>query len=180
MILWLVLTVFTTKDMISTRLRLVSCDLLVLQAAISGNEALAKLLQVEVLENWSEYGAAIFEYSLKKLEEAPYSQPWWSYLIIHQADNTLIGTCGYKGPPTDGTVEIGYEIALPYRRRGLATEVAGLLRQNATEKPEIRLVQAHTLANPNASTRVLEKNGFQFVEELETEEGKIWKWEYWT
>lgn len=162
--------------MVTTHLRLISCGPQILQAAITGNEALAKLLGVKVPDKWSEFGRKIFEYSLAKLERDPASQPWWTYLIIHQPDNTLIGTCGYKGPPEEGRVDIGYEITPTYRGQGLATEAAGLLVQYAQRRPEVKFIQAHTLVGPNASTRVLEKCGFRFVRALDSVEGQIWEW----
>ena len=93
--------------------------------------------------------------------------------------NVLVGSGGYKGPPTEqGMVEIGYEIAEAYRGRGFATEMAQLLVQKALEAPEVQLVQAHTLAEENASVKVLRKCGFQHVETLsDPDEGDVWRWE---
>lgn len=34
-----------------------------------------------------------------KLKADPVALHWWSYLTVHSADRTVIGTCGYKGPP---------------------------------------------------------------------------------
>jgi RimJ/RimL family protein N-acetyltransferase len=75
-------------------------------------------------------------------------------------------------------VEIGYEVIEPYRNKGFATEIALALVKNAFEYKDVNLVQAHTLADKNPSTKVLVKCGFQWVEEVEEEEdGTIWKWE---
>ena len=78
-----------------------------------------------------------------------------------------MGSCGYKGEPKDGMVEIGYEVAEAYRGRGLATEMAKALIQNAFNDNAVMYVQAHTLAAVNESGSVLVKCGMQKMEELE-------------
>ena len=103
---------------------------------------------------------------------------WWNFLIVHRQDVRLIGTCGYKGTPSiSGEVEIGYEIAELYQGQGLATEAAGALVENAFKHESVKLVTAHTLAEKNASNHLLQKIGFQFIEEhIDIEDGKIWEW----
>ena len=160
------------------RIRLVSCGPEILRAAVAGAAELQAVLGVELADDWTEFGARIFRYSLAKLAEAPESQAWWTYFIIHKANQMLIGTGGYKGPPLEGTVDIGYEIAPAYRNRGLATEAAKLLTQHALQKKEVQRVQAHTLVGPNGSTRVLEKAGFKFIKALDSLDGQIWEWQY--
>ncbi len=150
----------------------------ILRAAIDGNQALAEVLGVEISEQWTEFGASIFRYTLAKLASDPNSQVWWTYFVVHRSDQCLIGTCGYKGPPDQEAVEVGYEIAIDYRGRGLATELTGLLVKNAMQYQEVKRVQAHTLVGPNASTRVLEKSGLNRIEVLDTPEGRVWKWAY--
>jgi len=42
----------------------------------------------------------------------------------------------------------------------------------------VRLIRAHTLPEPNASTRVLQKCGFEQVGEVtDAEDGLVWRWE---
>jgi RimJ/RimL family protein N-acetyltransferase len=103
---------------------------------------------------------------------------WWNYLIIHQSDTRVIGTCGYKGAPDPGgLVEIGYEIAESYWGRGFATEAAKALCQHAMTFEAVRTICAHTLAEENASVALLRKIGFEFLGEIiDIEDGKIWEW----
>jgi [ribosomal protein S5]-alanine N-acetyltransferase len=43
---------------------------------------------------------------------------------------------------------------------------------------EVRVVMAHTLAEKNASNRVLQKVGMKFVAEIDDfEQGKTWRWQ---
>jgi RimJ/RimL family protein N-acetyltransferase len=158
---------------------LIACDRDTLEHAISGNQQLAKHLNIVVPDKWTEFGSRSLKYSLTKLTSEESEQGWWTYFPIHKGDNKLIGSCGYKGKPnSNGIVEIGYEIATEYRNRGLATEVVKALMTNAFSSTQVSSVQAHTLGEINASTRVLTKCGFQKMEEIkDTDNGLLWKWE---
>jgi RimJ/RimL family protein N-acetyltransferase/catechol 2,3-dioxygenase-like lactoylglutathione lyase family enzyme len=160
-------------------LKLIPCDIDILMDAITGNDSLAKRLGVTVADDWTEFGVGALQYSLDRLLENEKSKGWWTYFPVHIKENKLIGSGGYKGSPSsDGTVEIGYEIAPGYRNRGLATEMAKGLIENAFKDERVKLVVAHTLAQDNPSTKVLEKCGFEKVEEInDPEDGLIWKWE---
>src|SRR6185295_2498867 len=161
------------------RLLLISCDEEMLRAVLSGDEVIAKLLNVNVASPWTEAGEAAFKFSLDKISSYPEDRKWWTYLPVLKEENILIGSGGYKGKPdADGMVEFGYEIAGAYRNRGLATEMARGLIEHAFENPEVKIVRAHTLAEENASVKVLRKCGLDFIEEiLDPEDGKIWSWE---
>ncbi|RIV23987.1 N-acetyltransferase [Fibrisoma montanum] len=160
-------------------LKLIPCDTEILKSAIQGNENLAEKLNISVQDNWTEFGVGALEYSLDRLTESEEQKNWWTYFPIHKQDNKLIGCGGYKGKPTnDGTVELGYEIAPDYRNRGLATEMANGLIENAFKDERVKLIIAHTLGQDNPSTRVLQKCGFEKVEEInDPDDGLIWKWE---
>lgn len=90
----------------------------------------------------------------------------------------LVGNSGFKGAPKNGEVEIGYEVAEPYRGKGLATEIAGALIEYAYSFPEVKTIVAHTLSFENPSVSVLRKCGFHFITEVnDPEDGDIWRWE---
>ncbi len=159
-------------------LKLIACDPEILKSAIDGNETLAKKMNIAVHDNWTEFGVGALHYSLDKLLESDDEKSWWTYFPIHKQDNKLIGSGGYKGKPTtDGTVEIGYEIAPDYRNRGLATEMTEGLIEHARRDARVKSIIAHTLGEVNPSTKVLQKCGFVKVEEInDPEDGLIWKW----
>ena len=99
------------------------------------------------------------------------------HLIIDADTNTVVGFGGYKGPPTNGEVEIGYSVAPGHRRRGHATAAAQLLIDHA-RAVGVTTVCAYTLPEPNASTRVLTRCGLTRTEVVEdAEEGYVWRWE---
>ena len=86
-------------------------------------------------------------------------------MILGGERPALIGTVGYKGPPADGTVEVGYGIVREHQRRGYATEATEALIARAFEFSEVTRVIAETLPELTASIGVLEKCGFHRVEE---------------
>lgn len=132
---------------------------------------------VDFADNWYHF-PEVFAWMHDYLSENPDDGMWWTYLIVHKQDVRLIGTCGFKGAPSiDGEVEIGYEIADAYQNRGLATETARALSQFAFAQASVQKVLAQTLAEENASVRVLRKLGFQFVgAKIDIEDGEIWEW----
>jgi ribosomal-protein-alanine N-acetyltransferase len=117
---------------------------------------------------------------LELLRASTVADPWTlGFAVIHRADECVIGSAGFKGPPDDdGIVEIAYGIAPGYQRRGYATEAAAALVSFALERVDVRTIRAHTLPEPNASTRVLAKCGFQQLGEVtDPEDGQVWRWE---
>ena len=106
--------------------------------------------------------------------------PWiHGFVLVHRATDSVIGKCGFKGPPgDDGAVEIAYGVAPEYQGKGYATEAAVALVSYAFSHGQVRVVRAHTLPEPNASTRVLTKCGFRRVGEvIDLEDGLVWRWE---
>jgi RimJ/RimL family protein N-acetyltransferase len=89
------------------------------------------------------------------------------FLVLPDSEErTLIGTAGYKGPPTeDGTVEVGYGIVTDHRRRGYASEAMRALVARAFRLPGVRRVIAETLPELTPSIGVLRKGGFALIGE---------------
>jgi RimJ/RimL family protein N-acetyltransferase len=159
-------------------IRLIACTAPIFRSILEGDAKIAEDLNVNVIPNWSEFGPPAFEYGLRAVIEKPSDAKWWTYLPVHIESNTLIGSCGYKGPPKNGMVEIGYEVAASYRNQGYATEIVKLLIKMASEDGNVQKIIAHTLAHENASTRVLTKSTFKLSEEInDAEDGLLWKWE---
>ena len=161
------------------RLYLVQAQVPMLDAIVQQDwPALSRLLGgVDFADNWYHF-PEVFAWMRDYLSESPEDGPWWTYLIVHKQDVRLIGTCGFKGAPSiDGEVEIGYEIADNYQNRGLATETARALTEFAFAQSGVEKVIAQTLAEENASVRVLKKLGFEFVcAKIDIEDGEIWEW----
>ena len=159
------------------RLRLIACDEAALRALAAGRDEAARSFGVAVPEGWPEFPEA-YGYALSRVVAEGDLRPWWTYVFIDDRVGSLVGSGGFTGPPSvEGIVELGYETAPPFRGRGYASEAAAGLLAIAFAHPEIRAVDAHTRPERNASTRVLERNGFAFRGVVEhPEDGTIWHW----
>ena len=117
---------------------------------------------------------------LALVESATSADPWiHGFALVQRTDDAVVGSCGFKGPPTsDGVVEIAYGVAPEYQGKGYATEVAQALVSYAFSNSKVRVVRAHTLAEASASTRVLAKCGFRRIGEVvDPDDGLVWRWE---
>jgi RimJ/RimL family protein N-acetyltransferase len=97
---------------------------------------------------------------------------------VSVASNTVVGCGGFKGNPTsDGSVEIAYFTFPAYERQGFGTATARELVAVARAAGGLRSAVAHTLPRPSASTRILQRIGFEHVgEALDPEDGRVWHW----
>jgi RimJ/RimL family protein N-acetyltransferase len=117
---------------------------------------------------------------LERLAASGPIDPWiHGFVITSRSGEVRIGRCGFKAPPdAEGAVEIAYGIEPEQQGKGFATEAAAALSQYAYGTGLVRLVYAHTLPQPNASTHVLTKCGFTKVGEvIDPEDGLVWRWE---
>ncbi len=164
------------------RLRLIPCEVRHFEAILTDPKQLEGMLGVTVFDDGFDFpGVASMEtmrFLYKHLKANPDVLGWWTYLFVHAEDRVLIGQGGYKGKANGaGTVEIGYAIVPAYRRRGLATETAQGLIDNAFAHAHVKRVDAHTLAEPNPSTKVLEKVGMKFAGAVDHPNlGVVWRW----
>lgn len=166
----------------TAHLNLIPSELKHLEAILRDQKQLEQMLGVKVFENWFDFpdvaSIEAIQFSYEYLKAKPDALGWWTYLLIHIEDNVLVGMGGYKGKADEtGMVEIGYAIVPAYRCRGLATEAAQGLVDYAFSHQHIKMVDAHTLAERNASTRVLEKVGMKHVGTAhDPDEGEVWHW----
>ena len=117
-----------------------------------------------------------FARELRTIAASEQVLPWCSYVAWLGDSPVAMG--GFKGAPdTRNSVEIGYLTFAAHEGEGHATALAAFLIQVAKEQRVVS-VTAHTLMEANASTRVLEKNGFERVGEGDDpDEGEVWRWE---
>ena len=117
---------------------------------------------------------------IAQLRQRGGADPWkYGFAVVLRDAGLVVGSAGFKGPAdSDGVVEIAYGIVPAFQGRGLATEAATALVSFASQHAEVMRLRAHTLPEPNASTRVLTKCGFEFVGEVvDPEDGLVWRWE---
>lgn len=165
----------------TARLQLIPCTPTYFEAALAGPHVLAAVLGVAAEAGWP--GSVEAQMALasgyQHLRQDPTLQPWWIYLLVHRAEQRLIGLAGFKGRPDEqGTVEIGYSLLESYRGQGLATEAAQALVRFAFTHPKVRRVTALTQPARNASCRVLEKTGLRYAGPvLDPNWGEVWQWD---
>lgn len=109
------------------------------------------------------------------LTAAPRRAPWGTYLA--RADGVPVGLCSFKTDSTGDGVEIAYGTFPAARGQGVAKAMAAGLVAIAAADPADPVIFAHTLREPNASTRVLTACGFTFDGEAEEpDDGPVWRW----
>lgn len=105
-----------------------------------------------------------FRHALNLIPAGAQTADWgFYYVLLHEGGQRhAIGLGGFKEQPDEnGEVEIGYSILEPYRRRGFATRMTGLLVDHAFADPSVTAVTATTLPDLIPSIGVLEKVGFR-------------------
>lgn len=144
-----------------------SCELL--HAEIHDHAELSRLLNASVPSNWPpESTKDALPFFLNTLQSSSENIGWLGWYALAKNANTahsteLVGGGGFMGPPSSGTVQIGYSVIDQHQGIGYATEVVESLIQWALSHSECDVVEAETeWANP-ASVRVLKKNGFSQI-----------------
>jgi ribosomal-protein-alanine N-acetyltransferase len=106
-----------------------------------------------------------------------YRIPWIGYYV--RMNDNLVGSCGFKGGPVDGKVEIAYGTFPSFQGQGIGTEICReLVRLASVSDPAVRIM-ARTLMEENYSAKILRKNGFVLLGAVEDiDDGEVWEWEY--
>ena len=155
-------------------IRIVRADVSLLNAALAGDESLAKALGHDVAPGWASFTEAL--QPTRDALAAPGADPrWGTRFFVTEDPRELVGWGGFKGPPRDGVVELGYEIADARQGRGLATAATLAMVEEAFADERVVAVIAHTLRERNASNRVLEKAGFRFDGVAQEDGETVWR-----
>jgi [ribosomal protein S5]-alanine N-acetyltransferase len=152
----------------SRRLKLIPATVDISRAEIADRLEFARLLGALVPENWPpETLADALPLFLGWLEAAPDCVGWFGWYALAPADGSaspvLVGSAGFKGPPHDATVEVGYSVLSQFQGRGYATEMVAALVEWALAQPGVERVVAETEWDNPASVRVLDKIGFSRI-----------------
>jgi ribosomal-protein-alanine N-acetyltransferase len=158
-------------------IRLLTPDLALLDAALAGRAALAQALGHDVAADWEVFGQSLVR-TRDAVAADPASPVWGTrFFVLEEDPPTLVGWGGFKGPPQEGAVEIGYAVAPAWRGRGVARAAVAAMLDEAWAAPDVEAVIAHTLAEPNASVRVLQRAGFtRDGERIDANVGVVWRW----
>ena len=120
---------------------------------------LSALLGSPVPQGWPEFPEA-FPHTLHRLEAHPDEADWWMHFFCDARTGVLVGSGGFAGKPAHRQVEIGYEVAPAFRRRGYATAAVNALIAKAVLSGEVDHIVAHTLAGDQRSAGVLRATDF--------------------
>ena len=144
------------------------------EALAEGDDVFSERFGIPVEPGWEGFPEALpFLLAAARSGE---SGEWGPHLFFDD-DGSLVGNGGWKGPPQDGSAELGYAVAPSRQRRGIATTAVRELVERG-RRAGLRLVVAHTLAAPGGSTKVLERCGFERTGEfVDPEDGPVWRWE---
>jgi len=158
-------------------IRIVPARLDWLTALVESDAVFAELFGVPVEPGWIGFPEALP--IAVDAARAHDDGPWGSHLFFDD-DGALVGFGGFKGPPSAGRVEIGYAVAPSRQGRGIATAATRWMIDRARDNG-VEAVVAHTLAEPNASTAVLERCGFVHVDTTADPDGDVtedvYRWE---
>jgi [ribosomal protein S5]-alanine N-acetyltransferase len=114
---------------------------------------------------------------LERWRSDPSSPRAWTGTVIDRERLEAVGQIGCLGPPDDdGTVEIRYATNHSDRDRGYATEAGAAFVSWLLERPGVEAVVAECQVTNAASVRVLEKTGFEPLDEREDEAGRLLRW----
>jgi [ribosomal protein S5]-alanine N-acetyltransferase len=153
---------------------LVRAELRLMDAALVGDDALAEALGHGVAAGWATFTEALVP-TRDAVAARPEGAAWGPRFFVAGDPPELVGWGGFKGSPTEGVVELGYEIADSHRGRGIATAATRAMLAEAFADEAVTTVIAHTLPQPNASTRVLEKAGFSLDREVLEDGDVVWR-----
>jgi [ribosomal protein S5]-alanine N-acetyltransferase len=132
-------------------------------------------LPIQAIESFPEELVVACEQSAELYQRIGFEPPWVSY--VANDSGTGVGGGAFVGAPRDGLVEIAYFTLPQYQRQGYASQTAReLVRIASATDPSIAL-RALTLPAANASTRILERLGFQlFGQARDPDAGDVWEW----
>ncbi|MCF8325969.1 MAG: GNAT family N-acetyltransferase [Leadbetterella sp.] len=104
-----------------------------------------------------------------------FNKPWVGYFVLRQ--NRVVGSCGFTGQPQEGKVEIAYWTFKAYEGQGIASFSCHELVSIARKTDPTLIITAKTAPENNASTKILQNNGFQFAGVVQDHEiGDAWLW----
>ena len=150
---------------VTTRMRLVPATVALARAEVTDRAEFARLLSATVPEAWPpEILADALPLFLEWIEAAPDQVGWYVWYAVmrmpREETGILAASGGFKGPPRDGTVEIGYSVLPQYQGHGYATEMVRALIDWAFAQPGVLGIVAETTEDNTPSVQLLNRLGF--------------------
>jgi RimJ/RimL family protein N-acetyltransferase len=148
------------------RLELVRATLELLETERSARPKFATMLGVPVPLDWPAglNDAHSQQYLIDRMKREGESD-FNGWYIVTREPRAVIGNCGFKTLPQDGSVEVGYSVLEAYQRNGYCTEAIRALIARALTHANVDRVAAQTFPHLTPSLRVMQKSGMTFVGE---------------
>ncbi len=104
-----------------------------------------------------------------------FNLPWVGYWVVRE--NQIVGVGGFVCQPIDDVVEIAYGTFKAFEGQGVSSFTCPTLVSISKKcDPKIKIT-AKTAPEPNASTKILKKNGFVYSHIVQDHEiGDAWLW----
>jgi len=157
----------------TARMRLVPTSVTLARTELTDRAEFARPLSATVPDEWR---PAILADTLPRflewIEAAPDRAGWYVWYAIMRAPHEaadmltddaadiLIASGGFKGPPQDGAVEIGYSVLPQFQSQGYATEMVRSLIDWVFAQPDVTRIIAETTKDNGPSVRLLHRLGF--------------------
>jgi ribosomal-protein-alanine N-acetyltransferase len=117
-----------------------------------------------LLSMWEEYYPTI-----------GFNLPWVGYVV--KQGGKVIGSCAFTGQPLNKRAEVSYWTFKEHEGKGIGSWACKQLVNIAKEADPTITVTAKTAPEHNASTKILERNGFVFSGVVQDHEiGDAWEW----
>jgi RimJ/RimL family protein N-acetyltransferase len=153
-------------------MRLVPATVALARAELTDRAEFARLLSATVPDEWPpEILADALPLFLEWTEAAPDQVGWYVWYAVMRASreasdmlagdvgDILMASAGFKGPPLNGTVEIGYSVLPRFQGDGYATEMVQALIDWAFAQPGVARIVAETTEDNTPSVRLLHRLG---------------------
>ena len=112
-------------------------------------------------------------YRSVQLALTPSDGDWITRFVVDASLGTVVGLAGFHGAPDEeGRVEVGYQIAAQYQRRGYARAALEALLDVAARTPSVLIVRASIAPSNDASRALVAPYAFAHVgEQWDDEDG---------
>ena len=150
---------------VTTRMRLLPTTIALARAEMTDRAEFARLLSATVPEEWPpEILADALPVFLEWIVATPDQVGWFVWYAVIESPATepdiLAASGGFKGPPQEGTIEIGYSVLPQFQGQGFATEMVRALIDWAFAQPGVLRIVAETTEDNTPSVRLLNRLGF--------------------
>lgn len=129
------LSALTSTRVVTEHLELAAATPDLLHAELRGPEVLAAGLRAEVSPEYPRQAPIYVQFMLRRLEEAPAEQGWWSWYVIERQSRRLLGVAGFEGPPDETERAVSLFTNLP--EGALRDEASSALRDFAERDPRV-------------------------------------------